>query len=320
MKICVPVIIMTLALGASSHSSANPAHGRGGANLFYYKLEGCERDQFRFNPAFYNRQKAEVDPVLESMYANGQRRLRVSIIWQHGGIFPIIDSSAGLSEEESRSIRESINTFRKIGFLQAEVVMGLRSPNGPGIWKQEWHEDLYRENLSMIDQIRSTLIEARFPYYIDLVAEGTPARNQPTLLRYVQRLWADYSARYGTTDTVGFSIIPNIRQNRFAQMRAIYGNRPPAAFDLHIYEDSYDKFINAHQQIAAQGYGHIPWIIGEALYNDATEADDIARAVQATGQRVLFLIAWPKIRGEHRCHGVDVAPPVEFNNYLQRGF
>jgi hypothetical protein len=314
------VVLLSFVSCAALRALAAPAATRGGANLFYYKLDGCKRDEFRFNPAYYDQQKAAIDPVLSAMYANGQRRLRISTIFEHGGKFPILDSaSRQLSDQARHSIIAALQTIKRIGFQQIEVLIGLWGPNVVLNWP-EWSEDYYQENWQMIMQIRPLLAASGLPYLIDLTGEAVPAANQPLLLRYTQRLWSDYSRAFGTEDTVGFSIIPNIKQDRFAQMRAIYGDRPPAAFDLHIYEDSYNKFINARHRIAQQGYGNIPWVIGEALYNDAEEADDVARAVQDTGQRLLFLLEWPMTR-EMPCQGgVDVAPPVDFSNYIERGF
>jgi len=50
----------------------------------------------------------------------------------------------------------------------------------------------------------------------------------------------------------------------------------------------------------------VPWIIGEAYYNDATEAAALRQQANRTGQKVLYLTEWPLtsgqiLRAERKC-------------------
>jgi hypothetical protein len=301
-----------LALFATQNVSA--AERGGGSNYLWYDAD--DTCKFADHPIVgdYKKQKQVIDKQLAALHANGQRRLRVGY-----AVTPntnkMNSSGTDLDPGYKANLTSFLKSVKNAGFEEVEFMNGAAGES-PHKWK-EWQEDEYLRIWYKIAGERQALMQSGLHYLIDLFNEAIPASNQHILLQFSQRLWSDYVRMLGKKDTVGFSIIPDIKQNRFAQMRSIYGNNPPDVFDLHIYADSYDKFVNAHQQIAAQGYGNTPWIIGEALYNDAQEADELDQAIKATGQRVLWLTQWQKTRGS-KCP-VNVVP-LDFNNYRSRGF
>jgi hypothetical protein len=60
-----------------------------------------------------------------------------------------------------------------------------------------WNEEVYQEQLTVIRQVRALARESRIPYLLDLSNEALPFPFQTQLLRFVKRLWADYTAEFG---------------------------------------------------------------------------------------------------------------------------
>jgi hypothetical protein len=270
------------------------------------------------------------------MYANGQRRLRIGIEFANDDAPNRLHITNGdFAPEDASQIAALLASIKGIGFEEVYVnINGGGAHNNVRHWT-EWNETVYRENFSVISHTRAITEASGLPYLLDLGGEYTPVLNgQEMRVQYCRRLWADYATTFGAEDTVGFSIIASISNDRYGHLRDIYGDNPPKAFDLHIYarrdetngtytETSYQRFIFAHRRIADVGYGNVPWIIGESFYNDGLEADQLAQAINETGQRVLFLLQFPHVRPPFpkppRYSDVDVVP-LQFDQYISRGF
>ena len=78
--------------------------------------------------------------------------------------------------------------------------------------------------------------------------------------------------------------------------------------------------MTAFNSLSSQGYQGVPWIIGEAYYNDAAEAAAQRQAATSTGQKVLYLTQWPLTSDETCSNAVNVAPPADFSNYQAQNF
>jgi hypothetical protein len=136
-------------------------------------------------------------------------------------------------------------------------------------------------------------------------------------------LWNDYVAAFGSSDTLGFSIIADAAHaNSVSAVYAAstYGNHgAPPLFDVHIYDETGVSFATAFTALKAQGYAGTIWIIGEAYYNDAAEAASLRQQVTSTGQSVLYLTKWP-LTSTSTCADVNIAPPADFANYQAQDF
>jgi len=91
-------------------------------------------------------------------------------------------------------------------------------------------------------------------------------------------------------------------------------------FDVHIYDETGNSFATAFSSLKGQGYQGVPWIIGEAYYNDAAEASAQRAEITSTGQQVLYLTEWPLTSDLACSNQVNVAPPVDFSNYAAQNF
>jgi hypothetical protein len=312
---------------------------RGGSDYHWYKVGGPGQELLYSKHRVilgYLEHKAEIDQQLTTMYANGQRRLRIGIEFANDDAPNRLHVTNGaFASQDASQIAALLASIKAIGFEEVYVnINGGGAHNNVRHW-QEWNDTVYRENFSVIAHTRELTKASGLPYLLDLGGEYTPVLNgQEIRVQYCRRLWADYATAFGTEDTVGFSIIASISNDRYGHLRDIYGDTPPKAFDLHIYarrdetngtyiETSYQRFVHAHQRIADVGYGNVSWIIGESFYNDGLEAEQLAQAINETGQRVLFLLQFPHVRPPFpkppRYSDVDVVP-LEFDQYISRGF
>jgi hypothetical protein len=214
-----------------------------------------------------------------------------------------------------QNLKGLLDALKRSGFEEVEVGFFPIHDNSPQRWT-EWNEALYRENFAVLAGLRPIIAGAGMPYRIDLLNEGIPDPKQQILMQYVRRLWSDYTTNFGSDDTVGFSVIPS--PVRIAQIPLVYRGIMPKAFDLHPYDNAGSVLENAHAELTRMGLGQIPWIIGEAYYNDGKEAQEIADASAHTRHRILFLTQWPLSR-DRNCKDVDVIP-LGFTAYRSRGF
>jgi hypothetical protein len=297
----------------------------GGSDYGWYYLDPtCNREPYG---VVYNYDTATpaIDSQLQQMYANGQRRLRIPIYFARGlNTGTIMDSTGGnLSPQFQSNLANLLAAVKAAGFMEIEVSFHPQSNNNPTVWTT-FSNDYFQENWNLIQNLRPIIAKVGIPYHLDLMNEGIPPQGWAVLLQYDQMLWNDYAAEFGTADTLGFSIIAD--SNHVGQVSLVYGpsaygsHGSPQIFDVHIYDETGSSFSTAFTALASQGYRGIPWIIGEAYYNDAAEAAAQRAEAKLTGQQVLYLTQWPLTSSETCSNAVNVAPPAEFSNYQAQGF
>ncbi|MEV6610884.1 hypothetical protein [Kutzneria sp. NPDC051319] len=316
MRRWLPVVLAILVVVVTAGvRPAGNAREVGGSNYDFYGLSGgCSREQYGTVDSF-DRGRDVIEKQLSQMYDAGQRRLRIGIFHQHGrDTGTVMDSSTGdLSPADRRQLTELLAAVKKAGFHEIEVAFHPQGDDSPQDW-DAMDEQAYRENWSLIANLHPLIAAAGLPYKIDLLNEGMPMSTEPVLRQYAKRLWADYTAKFGKADTVGFSMTVWIA-DRATQLPAVYGSNPPDLFDVHLYGDSwngdeYSQFVQADKKMTALGYRQ-PWIIGETYFDDVLAAQGIRQAIGATGRQVRYITQWPLSR-DRRCADVDVAPPTRF--------
>jgi hypothetical protein len=313
--------------GCSSgdNSAPPPIPALGGSNYLTYHLDpSCIREPYGvvYN---YDTATATIETQLRQMYNNGQRRLRIPIF--HGrGTDPgsVMDSTGGnLAPRFRANFTNLLASIKAAGFVELEVSFNPQGGNDPTQWVT-FSDDFYQENWSLIQSLHPIIAGAGIPYHIDLSNEGIPPPGFGAFLQYSQKLWNDYVSAFGGNDTIGFSIIAD--DAHLSQVSAVYGpspfgsHGPPQVFDIHIYKDAGNSFESAFKALNAQGYQGVAWVIGEAFYNDASEALALRQAATSTGQRVLYVTQWPETADQTCNPDVNVAPPVNFSNYQAQGF
>lgn len=293
----------------------------GGSDYAWYQVDmpSCNRESYGvvYN---YDTATAIIDSQLQTMYSNGQRRLRIPIYHGRGSFTPgtIMDSTGGtLAPRFLNNLANLLTEIKSVGFEEIEVSFHPEGPNNPTSWTS-FSSDYFTENWELIQTLHPIIAGAGIKYHLDLLNEGIPTPSQTVLLEYSQNLWTSYTATFGSSDTVGFSIIPDA--DRLSEVSEVYGQNPlPPAFDLHFYDNAGMSFASAFTALNGAGFSGKPWILGEAYYNDATEASQLRQQIDATGQPVYFLTQWP-LTSAMSCSNVDVAPPVDFSNYLSNHF
>lgn len=302
-----------------------PQVGLGGSNYMTYHLDPpCSREPYGvvYN---YDTAAATINSQLRQMYNNGQRRLRIPIFHGRGiDSGTIMDSTGGnLAPRFQANLANLLATIRATGFLEIEVSFNPQGGNDPTKWTT-FSSDYFQENWSLIQNLRPIIAGAGIPYHIDLSNEGIPPVGFTAMLQYSQELWNDYVAAFGSSDTIGFSIIAD--SSHVSQVSAVYGptaygnNGSPQLFDVHIYNDPSNSFLTVFNSLNSQGYQGVPWVIGEAYYNDAPEAMALRQSITSTGQSVLYLTQWP-VTSDLNCDpNVNVAPPADFSNYIAQKF
>lgn len=326
--------VLAIASAALTHcsggaSSAPPIitptpAGLGGSNYAWYQLDPpCTREPYGvvYN---YNTATATITSQLQQMYANGQRRLRIPIYHGRGiDSGTVMDSTGGnLAPQFLTNLTNLFAAIKAADFLELEVSFNPQGGNDPTKWTT-FSADYYQENWTLIQNLHPIIAATGIPYHIDLSNEGIPPIGDPAFLQYSQQLWNDYVSTFGSSDTIGFSLIAD--DAHVSQVSVVYGpsaygdSGAPQLFDVHIYDESETSFMTAFNGLSAQGYNGVPWIIGEAYYNDATEAVSLRQAVNSTGQTVQYLTEWP-LTSAQNCADVDVAPPLLFSNYQAQNF
>ena len=314
-----------VASGAYTINLASPAVSPGGSDYGWYYLDSsCNREPYGvvYN---YDTASATINAQLKQMYLNGQRRLRIPIFHARGiNSGTIMDSTGGsLSSRFQANLANLLAAVKSAGFVEVEVSFHPQSANNPIEWTT-FSDDYFQENWKLIQSLRTIIAAAGIPYHLDLMNEGIPPPGWTVFLQYSQMLWNDYVAKFGSADTLGFSIISDA--GHLSQVSVVYGASPfgnhgsPLLFDVHIYDETGSSFATAFNALKSQGYQGIGWIIGEAYYNDAAEAESIRQEINSTGQKVLYLTQWPLTSAETCSTAVNVAPPANFSNYHAQNF
>jgi hypothetical protein len=297
----------------------------GGSDYGWYHLDPpCNREPYG---VVYNYDVASttIDAQLRQMYANGQRRLRIPIYFARGvNTGTVMDSTGGtLSPRFRTNLANLLAAIKASGFKEIEVSFNPQSNNNPIEWTT-FSDDYFQENWSLIQNLHPIFAKSGILYHLDLLNEGIPPLSYTALIEYDQKLWNAYVAKYSRNDTLGFSIIADaahVDQVSLVYGASSYGNHGvPPLFDVHIYDDPADSFETAFSLLMSQGYGSVPWIIGETFYNDAAEAEALRAEIRSTGQNVLYLTQWPVTAGRNCSPDVNVPAPVEFFNYRAREF
>jgi hypothetical protein len=286
----------------------------GGSNLLAYRASGPHGVI-----AEYHLAKVEIDGMLETMYKNGQRRLRLPICHTNGGNDGVeLDSAGGgPSWQNAQNLVHLLDKIKSVGFEELLVAFMPGGVNGSWITSGDgWNENGpggYQENWNFICAVKSLVDAAGIPVRYDLLNEGIPLPQQPAQLAYCKRLWSNFVGCFGRDNTIGFSLnVDNL--SRIGQMATVYQGTYPWLQDIHFYDPSLIPVVQAALRAVGIDQG---WIIGECFYNDADCAATMKTHIRACKQIIFFICQWPITPD-----AVDVEQnvvPVEFSQYLSLG-
>ncbi len=323
-------ILAALVLALSSLTCG--AAGRGGSNYHFYQIDGCNREPYGVLKNFHTA-TAQIQGDLTQMYANGQRRLRIGIYHGRGlNSGTLIDSTGGNIDAQYRqNLVDLLATIKAIGYEEIQFAYFPQAQNNPGNWSSSigWtstNESYFQENWNLVFNLMPILRASGLHFTVDLGNElylpETGAQGIPTNRAfYANKMWANFRTVFNIAESVGFSVRPG-KIGELSKARVIYGSFPPYTMSIHMYGDYYNMVRRAHSELNSANYKYTGLVIGEVPYNDATAANQVNAASLTIGSRPIhWLTQWPLQPGAVCAEqGVNVAPPLNFSNYILYGF
>lgn len=241
--------------------------------------------------ANYADHRTEIDTQLRSLVAAGYVHEKL-MIWHDQEETEVcapgvphrsgLKSAGGLAPHCVENIVELVKSIRNAGFFDVLIDFGPEWRNNwfdspDGSWPATWQSQpalmfYYRENLAVIQQVHDAVTPLQawdFTIRLDLENETIHVGPEVALaasVPYAAQMWADYTAKNGTANTVGFSFLPYVNWDTPGTLSAVYGTKPPPMFDVHIYASVgglATELAATGAALAAQGYGSVPWITSE---------------------------------------------------------
>jgi hypothetical protein len=269
---------------------------------------------------------------LQQMYGNGLRKLRLWVNFGEntgtvcsptefiGGI--IQTDSNGLPQACLNNLLTVLTLAKQLGFNTFEIVVQPALANDPDV--AQYNPSTTAESWKVITQVRNVAMQAHVVFYIDMYNEGSYSHGSPELFDYMKTMWSNYVALGAdVADTVGFSIGCGVDCDTVVPYAlSVYSSSGiyPPVYDLHIYDPPIGTasvattYSYADTAMVNAGQSSKPWIIGEASYNDPSEASEL-QSLDFTKGHILFLLEWPQDNT-----GPVVDPPFIFTNYALNGW
>ncbi len=307
---------------------SNKEQAFGGANYNWYHVDftgsTCRREPYG-NIVNYNQTTVRntVKSQLATMYAGGQRRLRVAIfVSDNFSSGTVVQAVSGTFPAQYLTNLQNYLSDIKAGGYQ-EVMVGLFPLGNYSFWTStSYSPTIASQYWGLLQQLHQVVASSGLPYVIDLGNELMPPSSGSTVWKtYVTNIWGWYVAAYGPNYTVGFST-PS--PERISNM-AVYGSTKPSVVDIHIYTNPATGYTTADSALSSQGLSNIDIIIGESWYNDSTYAQGIRGSINASnsGRWMRWLTEWPRSQTgsqDPSCTGQNVQSPLDDSVYLLNGF
>jgi len=278
---------------------------RGGSNYNWTAVDCCDREPYGALKEGYHQPK--IQQQLKAMYDSGQRRLRIMIYHAPEG------QGTGTVLVPLDPVEEWLGAFladiKAAGFEEIMVAMG---PQGEMDIGYRW---------GMVRRVMDAAQDSGVFFKIDLVNEGSVPEGH-TRFTMNKAIWNEYRQHFSRETTVGFSIPLDHRMaDRIASLDELYSGDLPYLFSVHSYgyvTDEYTELVWLDNLLNEHGHSQ-GIIIGECYYNDEKSAKRIHDAAKDLSRPVYYLLQWPMTRYS-LCKQVDVAPPIDFSEYIKRGF
>lgn len=280
---------------------------------------------------FHQQDKAVVLKQLKDMHASGQQKISILIWHDHmsreelgsNGVYGHVLASNGgaLRPQHAQNLKDQLAMVRKIGFNELIFRFAQQGDAWPEVWKK-WNEKMFKENEAFIFSTRQLVLDAMkgsdMKLTFDLGAElGGIDKGQIT--PYTERLWKDYTDKFGADDSFGFSIAGHpTRIHRWIEVCDKVGMRPSRyALDMYRYIPEWmPKMI---PEFAEMGISDPKIIILETFWNDAQALKDLQKIAADFGFEYEFLMQWPLRRDSAHPHFSDVFEKAEYDAYLNTG-
>lgn len=341
---------------------------RGGSNYTNYKGCGTQMSpitHYNLNAKVPNTPTPgdKIRAQLQQMRANKQESIRL-FIWHSKGFgttcpsgeddenrTEIIDSFYGnggdASPECKANLKNLLTYIVQVGFKKVSIVFGPQEDSDPSRWPVNWdvNEDrdwnianLFDPNWHFIARITEDVLDTvpGLDYQIDLNNEAGVYLNNPwypssPLIPYMRSLYYNFTFRYGSARTVGFSFFyqcpdgqppdqcPPLTTLLARLKNDVFGNSPPPAV-LEFHAKRGTDLTLLHSAMQAENMTQ-SLIIGEAgAYNDDAVASSLA-SVQIS-RPIRYLMQWPESQrpNEQGCPIGETVVPIKYSRYFWRGW
>lgn len=310
---------------------------RGGSNYaWYYVSPSCDREPYGVLPNF-QLQRSVIETQLIQMYDEGQRKLRIPVFIRHNnhGSGTAFSSAGGtIGVQGLANLRDLVLTAATIGYNEFQVGLFPLGENDNTVWTGTSFNAsqlaILDENWNVIRELTYQMRGTGVKFYMDLGNESFHAGTEGFIKKndnrtnYNKEIWSRFRSEFTVGESVGFSV----RQGEIKNLdsaRMVYGDTPPYIMDMHLYSDYANSLASIHRGLNNANYKYTQLIVGEAPYDDAAAADGILAGKYNIGNRTLFyVLQWPQDNspdpGQCPPTTMNVAPPLEFGKYINRGF
>ncbi len=272
-----------------------------------------------------------ISQQLVQMHNNGQTAVKIPIYLKHYGGAPmygdgtVMDTTGSTTSAPLMVTSHGTNGFanlhnlllsiQQIGFQWVYIAIYT----GPGDMPNgQWSPSIFAEKTSVIANVRNLVRQTGMLALFDLNPEGIPSpyeSDYSLMSEYAQQLWAWWGTTFPSeAANATMSVIAD--PYRYAQLSNVFKNNPdgfpywPDFFDIHLYDsNAYNLYVEAYQSFVSQNWVP-PILIGEATYDDPSEAQTLTSAVRATGMYITDVFQWPLAPAPAPCSSSSANEPA----------
>jgi hypothetical protein len=325
-------LLMLQLIAGGSNFDFMPLAVSGHTELGAWESDGCPAGRTFITD--YHHNPEWVRSYLQRIYDSGQRNISYSI-WHADGSQYVPNERNGCIVAFTDGPRfHPQQEANFLSFLADMAAIGFDSLHirfVPTLWSSPLYADAtgvppytlaqLETNWAFIQYVRALVYSQPHPSTVlfDLGLEmGGPPVGSPSD-HYVRTIWQRYSQTYGTSDTLGFSIVPTAGYVTTEAQFRIYrdSKRWPASlgFDLYAFNGLQSQMDEIRRLLGKYRQS------GRQIFLQETEHNSLAVRLAvndwiASGVNVTKIIQWPYIDDFHDNWKLDLA---EYGHYLPAG-
>lgn len=337
-----------LATGVAQAIEVTPEVG--GSNFVVYDVgqypKSPTEDNWRkikFVIPHFHENKPKVLKALKDLHQSGQRKISL-MIWyipsyqlalSNPSLTPcltqahvICPSNGRMPPEIFANLAEILHAIDQLNFETVVIRFGGQWYSDPFSWPEgpkgeeffkTFLEDSWKFISSTHDQVDALKLKSKRIYDLGGELMGHPYSMRPWVSQYLVEMLKRYKAKYGTSDSVGFSFNfgswmgSTQREAARASLRMMSSvGFNPAYLALDVYEKANQSLPEFFNLLAQENWAwNYPVYIQETFYNNERQAQTLLRSKGRMNLR--FILQWPtEPNGGH--FQTDI--PLKFDAYL----
>lgn len=306
---------------------------RGGSNFVFLRQSdysnaamttGCDVDGVRSVFSVHHQARGLVSQKLQEMRNAGQKKIAF-VIWHFDdgnkhpddmSCFQVKTSEGRLSPQHATNLKNLLLEVSALGFDEVQLRLAPYKNSAPEWWTS-YNESQAQSNWRVIqhvhqigDEVRAQSPERNFNIVYDLGLElgglwAVPKSwrkvdNGDVIFRYASMIWNLYVDKYGTRDTMGFSLSASAHTVRGSHEFYVHHDRGlPAYLGLDIYASNHDPktlrnvILDIVNELKARNLMDRAFI--QETYFNSTEARAIFDEVAKSHGTFRTLMQWPHL-------------------------